>query len=156
MGQASPNPDPRTGDESTGFMKFSMDDSVPERTAVLMPNARKITSDYILFTAPNFHNFDPSEESFDIENPACYKQVRFYVDESFTRLYREVRLTDFSGNLKDPVNSIIAETESGSIELKALYKTDKLFEVELSVTEDKDKPSRRTYTGRTDIHILVD
>jgi type II secretory pathway pseudopilin PulG len=157
MRQAVPNPDPETGPLGTGYLSIDPTTAKPKRTAVLMPNylPGNKESNYILFTSPNFENFDPAEETFDIEDPSCYKHVRFYVTGDGKKLIREVKLIDQMRNFYDRQEDVIGETVDGRIELTARHEDEKLFAIELSVTEASGKSSQRTYTGKTLVYILI-
>jgi type II secretory pathway pseudopilin PulG len=157
--QAVPNPDPRTGTSSTGYLRLTESGMEPVRTSVLMPNYRdgQKESTYILFTAPNFSKFDNIyDSSFNIEEPSNYKHVRFYVNEAKTQLIREVRFIDSAGSLGTPIPTTIAEVQDGEININFWCGDPKIYRVRLSVTEAKGKSAQRTYSAETTVQLLVD
>lgn len=122
-----------------------------EASAVLYPNKNSVTTDYVLFTEPNFANFDPSESTFDRTNPDNYQQVRYFTENK--TLYREIK-TIQSGKLQDAQKDPIAEVLNGEIELQVKYLTTNKFELTVHVTEDKGMRSESSYTGSVIVYIM--
>ncbi len=142
--QGVPNPDPG----GTGYLSVTTNP-----TAVLYPNESTPTTNYILFTEPNYARFNPSDASFNRQNPDIYQRVKYYVQNNI--LYREEQ-TITGGNLDTPVVTPLAEAPNGEIQLSVTRVNDKTFDITVTVTVDKGQASEATYSDTAKVFIAVE
>ncbi|MFP4497055.1 MAG: prepilin-type N-terminal cleavage/methylation domain-containing protein [Vulcanimicrobiota bacterium] len=143
--QACPNP----AAGNTGYP--SIYPSV-DPTAILQPNANNHTSNYILFTEPDFSDYDPAAAGFNRFDPDIYQQVKYYVQDNV--LYREVRKIS-GGNLQAPVTTPLAEPVNGTIQLQFNYITARTVEIIITVVENQGDETETSYTSSTHVSIMV-
>lgn len=116
--QAVPNPDPGlNGNTPTGYKAVSP--SI-DPTGVLYPNVNEISTDYVVFTIPDYDYYDPSDEDWFSQDPRNYKKVKYAVYNQ-NELIRETTTYNSDGSINTRTQLSILTFSEGVIELSCKY-----------------------------------
>lgn len=131
--QGVPNPAPG----ATGYKALS---PAVNPTAMLVPNANAKTSTSLTFTEPNPATFNPLLDSFNPENPANYRRVRYYTSGAMVR--REVLTYSAAGAVTNTTDSLVAAQDA--VALSFTWLSSNTLAMEVTCTRGNDTAKLKT------------